>query len=163
MNELELQYARLQSAIQQCDIHLQRLESARARLNPVLPLTLEKYRSLPEDTVTLIDQLVYRFIQLQDTIGTKIVPEIYLLISGAETPAPFLDQLNTLEKSSALTSVNKWLELRTLRNQLTHEYPDQPELYSAVLSTLFSAIPEITGIYRCIRKYCTDHLINNKV
>ena len=68
------------------------------------------------------DQIIYRFSKAQDTIGAKLF-KTYLLVQGENSDKPFLDILNGLEKSS-IVNVEKWFELREIRNEIAHDYED---------------------------------------
>ena len=37
-----------------------------------------------------IDQLVYRFTKLQDSMGTRLLPSMYTLLENTNDPKPFL-------------------------------------------------------------------------
>lgn len=37
----------------------------------------------------------------------------------------------------AITSVDQWLKLREMRNQFSHDYPDDPEIQAALLNKSF--------------------------
>ena len=55
----------------------------------------------------------------------------------------FLDVLDKFEKLNLIKSADKWLEYRQLRNQLTHEYPDN---YSEIISNIKLAIKYFSEI-----------------
>lgn len=57
------------------------------------------------------------------------------------------DRLERLEKLGYLM-VDDWLRWRELRNRLSHEYPDQPELRFAVLKTAIGAAGEIVAAHK---------------
>lgn len=46
-----------------------------------------------------------------------------------------LQRYNRLEQLGWLPSVQDWLELRQIRNEFTHDYPDTPPERQAILST----------------------------
>ena len=45
-------------------------------------------------------------------------------IGEYEQNMPFIDRLNRLEKLSIIDDAEKWLNLREIRNLVSHEYPD---------------------------------------
>lgn len=82
---------------------------------------------MTDDNLAYLELLTNRFIKLQDTIGTKIFP-LALSIMQEDPPGPtFLDRLHLLEKIGVLNQAD-WIELREIRNHITHEYPDSPEI-----------------------------------
>lgn len=82
------------------------------------------------EELAFFDLLTTRFSKLQDTIGAQIFPEIlepYLETSSVNR-LTFIDKLNHLEKLYYLDDANWWLDLREIRNNLTHDYPDNAAL-----------------------------------
>ena len=68
----------------ECDKHEEKIRIAQKNLSILMPLSYEKYRSLCDVEISFIDQLIFRFSKLQDSIGEKIFPGI-LILSGEET------------------------------------------------------------------------------
>jgi hypothetical protein len=50
---------RLQTSIQKCNLHLQRLHYASNQLAGFFPLTVDRYTALSEGTIGSIDQMVF--------------------------------------------------------------------------------------------------------
>ena len=97
-----------------------------------------------------MDQLLFRFIKLQDTVGERLIPAT---LAGLREPFedwPMRDRLNRLEKLGYL-DVDNWLAWREVRNRLAHEYPDQPELRFAALGAAIDAAKDLTVLYRSWR------------
>jgi len=68
---------------------------------------------------------------------------------------PFIDLLNRLEKLNILESAAQWLELRKIRNTLSHTYEDEPEELSVAINSIFDRKSSIEGIYKNIVEYCS--------
>jgi uncharacterized protein with HEPN domain len=101
--------------------------------------------------IAYIDQIVFRFSKLQDTIGNKIFP-LGLVLLGEDIEArPFIDLLNKLEELRLIPSSSKWMEWMELRNDLTHEYPDIIEDRIDALNNLKTALSEILQVYQKIK------------
>ncbi len=116
----------LQDYIKIANIHADRLKIALDKLESLLPITLKTFSIISPEQLGLFDMLTTRFGKLQDTIGARIfsmILESLLETSGGET-LTFIDKLNRLEKIDYLDDANWWIELRDIRNQLTHDYPD---------------------------------------
>jgi len=80
-----------------------------------------------------LDAFVARFCRLQDTLGYKLLPQ--LLIALNEITRTQVDNLDKAERLGWITSVDQWLSIRQLRNQMVHEYiEDTAVLVSAVTS-----------------------------
>jgi uncharacterized protein with HEPN domain len=86
------------------------------------PFTLEKAKQLSFDQVLAeqVEAFVSRFCRLQDTVGDKLLP-IWLETLG-EKSGIAIDNLDKAEKIGVLPSVELWLQIRQLRNQMIHEY-----------------------------------------
>ena len=81
----------------------------------------------PEKAETL-EAFVARFSRMQDTIAAKLLPR--WLIAQAEEPGTQLEVLNRAERLGVLESAERWLEARSLRNRLIHEYMEDPAAFA---------------------------------
>lgn len=118
-----------------------------------MPLNKERYENLSEDEIEHIDQFLYRFSKLQDTMGQKLFKSILLLLDEKVENKPFIDILNRLEKLELLEDANIWRELRDDRNELAHNYEDDPEEASLIINKLFFKKDILIQIYNNIKKY----------
>ena len=113
------------------------MQYARDSLKNIFPIDIKSYKELPMEQVSRTDQLIYRFSQLQDTIGNKLFPLI-LEGLGEYTPSmPFIDMLNTLEKLSIIEGAEQWLSLREIRKLVTHEYSGNEQEMADALNELY--------------------------
>ncbi|HNX25766.1 MAG TPA: hypothetical protein PKG60_17090 [Spirochaetota bacterium] len=156
MNDIII--TKIESSISECDSHLQKISRAFTGLNPVFPLTELTLKNLADETVTLLDQFLYRFIKLQDAMGTRLIPVIAGLIYGNNDPRPFIDNLNILEKNRAIDSAEKWQELRNLRNRLAHEYPENTGQTVEVLNLLMEEWTYLRDMYLSMKNYFKQRL-----
>jgi hypothetical protein len=102
-------------------------------LQEILPIKSKSYLELSQEQISHADQLIYRFSQLQDTIGNKLFPLILQGLGEYSQNMPFIDILNQLEKLSVIESTEHWLSLREIRNLVTHEYPgNEKEIVDAL-------------------------------
>ena len=72
------------------------------------------------DCAEQMEAFVSRFGRMQDTMADKLFPR--WLLALAETPGSQIETLNRAERLGVLTSTERWLEMRNLRNRLVHEY-----------------------------------------
>lgn len=137
----------------ECDLHIKRINHALACAKRVFPLSIANFNTLTDDDITYLDQLVYRFMKLQDTMGEKLFPLTLSLLEEQVESKPFLDILNRLERLNLIPSREKWSLWRELRNDLAHEYPD--EIYERIeaINTLFETVGKIIDVYKNIRNY----------
>ena len=95
--------------------------------------TLEQATGLEEnsDLAERVEAFVGRFGRLQDTLGDKLLP--LLLAALGEKPSAVIDNLDRAERLWLINSSDEWLAMRNLRNQMVHEYVEDPVvLYSAL-------------------------------
>lgn len=61
-----------------------------------------------------------------------------------EKPAePFTAVLFYMEKLGCLDSVERWKEIRELRNAVNHEYEDDPKVLHAFFEAMLASAPEV--------------------
>ena len=58
-----------------------------------------------------------------------------------------IDVLHRLEKLELLSSSDKWIEYRKLRNVLTHEYPDNEDEIIEAINLSIEAYIDMKNIY----------------
>ena len=97
------------------------------------PFSAERAKQLDSDPeqAERVEAFVGRLGRLQDTIGGKLLPLI--LIALGETPATMIDNLDRAERLDLIKSTDDWLTMRKLRNQMVHEYVEDPEILSNAL------------------------------
>jgi hypothetical protein len=64
---------------------------------------------------------------------------------------PFIDTLNRLEQIGLIEDKNIWLELRKLRNNMAHQYEDEPKQASEALNAIYAVKPTLGCIYKHIK------------
>lgn len=144
---------KLQKIINECDKHILRMNSAYKKIVASLPLDAESYTKLNEDEVEHIDQYLFRFAKLQDAIGKRFFKVIFVSLEEDIEDISFIDLLNRLEKLNILDSTEQWLELRKIRNVLSHTYEDEPEEMSIAINDIFDKKEAIEKIYKQLIAY----------
>ena len=157
---MTIQQFKQQKIINECDKHLLRINSAYQKTIAILPLNADKYTKLSDDEVEHIDQYLFRFAKLQDTIGKRLFKAILSSLEEDIEDIPFIDLLNRLEKLNILESVEQWLELRKIRNTLSHTYEDEPEEMSLAINALFDKKQSLEKIYQKLISY--SHITANQ-
>ena len=158
MNSQEIITLKLSPALKECQQHQQRLHVAWKEAVAFPFLKEESTEELSDEQVRTLDQLLYRFGKLQDAIGTRLLPAMLQLVQEWQDNEPFLDKLNRAEKLSMLPSVEQWQLLRELRNQTTHEYPDQPEIVRANLQRLIAHVPVLEEAHTQLTAWAESHI-----
>ena len=144
---------KLNEAIKLCSIHRDRMEFAYGKIEGFFPLTVEKYNSLLPEQMSYMDQWIFRFSKLQDSMGSKLFPSILQILGEDVEGIPFIDKLNKLEKLNVLDYGKEWLLLREVRNVVIHEYPFLVEELINGLNLLYSKYKLILKILDKIDEY----------
>ena len=110
------------------------------------PLTLATIEQLENDEILseTVEAFVGRFCRLQDTLGDKLLPQ--LLIYLGERPTVVIDNLDKAERLGWITSTDTWLETRQLRNQMIHEYIENPNILLNALNAGHEFVSELANV-----------------
>lgn len=139
---------KLATALWEADRHLRTLQDALAdRDADAGSVTGWEALEMNRLKVRLVDQLLFRFIRLQDALGERLIPATLSLLQEPFEAWPMRDRLNRLEKLGVL-DVDQWLAWRDIRNRLAHEYPDQPDIRFAALLATIEAARNLAQCYR---------------
>lgn len=124
-----------------------RLEATDRRLF-AQPFTVERARSLSEDEdlAERVEAFVSRFGRLQDTVGDKLLPA-YLTAHG-ERLATFIDNLDRAERLGLIDDAQGWIDMRKLRNQMVHEYVEDPLVLASALEAAHAFVPVLVAAAR---------------
>ena len=114
---------KLTEAVQLCTIHSERMHFAWEKVKDHFPLDKEKYKQLQPEELSFMDQLIFRFSKLQDSMGGKLFPSILENLGEDIRELPFIDRLAKLEKLNVIGSADEWMMLRETRNIVTYEFP----------------------------------------
>ncbi len=71
------------------------------------------------------EQLALR--QMQDDLGARLMPAALRALGEDVAALAALDRLDRLEQIGWLPSAEEWSELRRIRNEFVHEYPETAE------------------------------------
>lgn len=93
------------------------------------------------DLAERVEAFVGRYGRLQDTLGDKLLPA--LLTALAEKTASAIDNLDRAERLGWITSADEWMTMRNLRNQMVHEYVEDPVVLANALQTSHSYVPNL--------------------
>ncbi len=126
-----------------CQTHAGRLCWAMGQLEVKKPITAQTIQHLTDNDFAIFDQFIARFSKLQDAMGAKLLPAVIELTHEEGELTTFIDKLNRLEKMGAITSADQWLMLREMRNQFSHDDPDDPEIQAALLNKYFNMAEQL--------------------
>jgi len=144
--------------IEECELHIKRLNYASEKLKCLMPLDGKDYQNLKDEQVESLDQFIFRFSKLQDAIGQRLFSGLLELLQESVKQQPFLDKLNRLEQLGVLDDKEQWLQLRSLRNTLAHEYENEPVAMSREINTIYESKNMLLAIYAKVKLYTLNYL-----
>ena len=118
-----------------------------------MPLTVESYTNLNDIDISFVDQLIFRFSKLQDTLGEKIFPSVLTLSEEDVKRKTFVDILNRLEELDIINK-NAWLKLREIRNEIAHEYSFNTEELVASITNIYNTSDDLIKLFDEIYNFC---------
>lgn len=134
-------------------IHADKIKESLRALKSLFPLTQEKVLKLSHQEMLLTEMLIHRFAKLQDYIGRIMIDELLKLTKDYEDTLTMIDKLNKLERLGVIESVEIWEAMRSARNHIAHEYPDQPALAAKYLNDVFHLAPKLLDTLETFKKY----------
>jgi len=81
------------------------------------------FNTLSPEKRAILDAYLKRFASIQDFLGSKIF-SLLLEIAGVSC-SKMSEVLSNIEKENIIDSLEKWIELREVRNELEHDYPEE--------------------------------------
>jgi len=115
----------LQHSLALCQGHADALQDALLDIH-TRAMDVNDYSSLSKQDRRLLDQFAYRYTRLQDDIGVKLMPSVLKALGEDVALMSAIDRFARLEQLGWLESADDWQTLRQIRNQFTHDYPDNP-------------------------------------
>ena len=154
MNELE---EKLIMILYECNQHVKMINNSYNKIQVHLPLDKEKYLKFDLEECGYIDQFLFRFSKLQDSMGEKLFSTMFFLLGEDYSKRPFIDILNRLEKMELLYK-DEWLSLRKIRNNVAHEYSFNILELVDSLNEILNVTDDLLKIYEDIKNYCEERL-----
>jgi len=149
---------KVSNVIDECELHIKRLNYASEKLKQLMPLDDNAYQNLKDEHVESLDQFLFRCSKLQDAIGQRLFSGLLELLKEPVKQQPFLDRLNRLEQLGVLEDKEQWLQLRNLRNTLAHEYENEPVAMSKAINTMYESKNMLLAIYAKAKSYTVNYL-----
>lgn len=115
----------LQHSLALCQGHADALQDALQDIK-VRDMGVDDYAHLGKEDRRLLDQFAYRYTRLQDDMGAKLMPASLKALAEDVATMSALDRFARLEQLGWLSSADEWQTLRQIRNQFTHDYPNNP-------------------------------------
>ena len=144
---MEADRLKLERALEVCLGHADALQDALSDLEGK-HFSAAELVALSSGDRRLLDQFAYRFTRLQDDMGGRLFPALLGALGEEVATMSVIDRLNRLEQLGWLPLADEWLELRRIRNEFAHDYPENPELHLVRLRQAMEAgqrLMEILG------------------
>jgi len=81
------------------------------------------FNTLKPEKRAILDAYLKRFASVQDFLGAKIF-SLLLDVAGINN-TKMSEVLSNIEKEEIIDSLENWIELREVRNELEHDYPEE--------------------------------------
>ena len=115
----------IEDVMSKVQLHQKRLKAALDEIVQWQDLDCEIFEDF--EKIKTVDTFIYRFIKLQDLMGEKLFKVFLDEIGEYKDSMSLLDILDKLEKFGIIKQASDWMMYRKLRNQLTHEYPNNEQ------------------------------------
>lgn len=114
-------------------------------------LPVQDWSGLQPDQHESLAAFRVRFSEFQEHMG-KTMKAVAL---EEEKPAePFTVVLFYMEKLGCLDSVERWKEIRELRNAVNHEYEDDPKVLHEFFEAMLASAPELLRWHDQLLAFC---------
>lgn len=153
---------RIEKYLNECEKHKLRIEKAYNKVKNIFPISSSKYEKLLDEEVEAIDQYLFRFAKLQDTIGDKLFKLIISMYVENVNQLTLLDRLNLLEKIGILEDKDIWKRLRTIRNDISHQYDDEAQEMAEALNNIFAYKDELLKVYYKFKEFNEEKFNTSK-
>jgi len=152
MNEL---HEKIKSALAEQDGNFIHIHNALEKLEPYLPITPAHLDE--RDVVEHIDQMIFRFMKIQDGMGRRLIPLIVGVMEADTSEMTFLDKLNRIEKIG-LIGPDEWNAYRKIRNDLAHTYPEEKEELADAINEAAAVVQKLETVFQKMRLFCRERL-----
>ncbi len=133
-------------------IQISRLQAAKSEIEKQ---NLDKLDLNNIEVIKSIDFFIFRFIKVQDYLGNKVFKIFLSEIGEYSDNMSFVDITDKLEKIGIIDNSREWLEIRKLRNKLTHEYPEELNKTIEELKTALKKTEVLISTFENIKNYLT--------
>jgi len=147
--------AKVKSALAEQDGNFVHIHNALEKLKPYLPIAPSHLDE--RDVVEHIDQMIFRFMKIQDGMGRRLIPLIVEVLEADASEMTFLDKLNRIEKIG-LIEPGEWNVYRKIRNDLAHTYPEEKEELTEAINEAAAVVQQLEAAYLKMRRFCREKL-----
>jgi len=157
---MSLKTVKTDKYINECEKHQMWIEESFNEIQDIFPLSGKKYTKLTAIEIKNMDQFLFRFSKMQDTVGDKLFRLVAEDFVEDISKMTFIDILNKLERIGILESVQEWQNLRKARNDISHQYDDEPEEMAEAINRIFAQKDILIEIFNNIKNHYTKQQDN---
>jgi len=95
------------------------------------------------------DSLSSKFNRSSDLFTQKLIRTVWMLLH--ESFVPFIDLMNSTEKSGIISNANQMIAIRDMRNQIAHEYI--PETVIDLIPEVIDMIQQLNDNINCCKNF----------
>ena len=143
---------RMERAFAVCDRQIQRIEEALSDLGMTMSMSVEEHSDLTREQIRCLDQFIFRFSKLQDTMDAKLFRQVLAYLEEDVTTLPMIDILRLMERYGFIDQADEWATIRELRNEIAHDYPLLENDAVAAINELIRQFDTLKVIYDRLRK-----------
>ncbi len=136
------------------------LERSHQQIADDVPLQAGQVSQLNDDQIDRLDLYLGRFSKLQDFITSKLFRSVTLAsLEDTSQDVSLIDTLRRMEKYGIVQNLDDWLEIRLLRNSLTHEYLTDETAVIENINAAFTSYDLLTSTLARIQQYYEKHIV----
>ena len=114
------------------------------------------FNTLKPEEKAILDAYLKRFSSIQDFLGAKIF-SLLLDVAGINS-SKMSEVLYYIEKEEIIDSLENWIELREVRNELEHDYPEELEEALMDLKFCIDSFEKLESYYFNSLKFANKYL-----
>jgi hypothetical protein len=147
----------LKARIGVAERHARILERVLESLRTSLPIQPEDLAKEDELLILRLDQFQSRFSKLQDHIGARVFPAVLDALGEDAASMSILDRLYRLEALGFVEDAEIWNDLRAVRNQLAHDYPEDADTLTTELGIALESARTLLRTWRFLLEKIGKH------
>jgi hypothetical protein len=114
-------------------------------------LPIADWRALQPDQHETLAAFRIRFSEYQEHMGKTMKA---VAVEEEKTSEPFTAVLLYMEKLGCISSVDRWKDIRELRNAVNHDYEDDPVVLHEFCDQMIQAAPDLLAWHEQLNSFC---------
>ena len=114
-------------------------------------LPIQDWQALQPDQHETLAAFRIRFSEYQEHMGKTMKA---VAVEEEKPSEPFTAVLLYMEKLGCIDSVERWKDIRELRNAVNHEYEDDPSVLHEFFEQMINAAPELLRWHDQLTAFC---------